>query len=60
MCITHKLVIKYSEFVSIPKYENNTLYKIDIETLKYGDQIGLETLVVHTVKYEYWIFISSS
>jgi len=56
VCITHTLVIKYSEFVGILLHENNTLYKIDVETLKYGDQIGLETLVVHTIKYEYWIF----
>jgi len=46
-------VIKYFEFVNIFIYESYILLKIDIEALKYGYQIGLETLVVHTINYEY-------
>jgi hypothetical protein len=48
-----KLVIKYSEFIIIFKSENNLLFITDIEALKYGYQIGLDTLVVHTINYEY-------
>jgi len=46
-------VIKYNEFISILKSENNILNKTDIETLKYRDPIGLDTLVVYTINYEY-------
>ena len=48
-----KLVIKYFEFISIFNYESSMLKKTDVEALKYGYQIGLETLVVHTINYEY-------
>lgn len=36
--------------------ENITLFKTDIESLKYGYQIGLDTLVVHTINDEYLDF----
>jgi len=48
-----KLVIKYFEFASTFDSENNTLLKTDVEALKYGYPIGLDTLVVHTINYEY-------
>jgi len=31
----------------------NYPFTTDTEVQKYGEQIGLETLVVHTVTYEY-------
>jgi len=46
-------VIKYFEFTSIPYGVNSILVKTDIEALKYGHPIGLDTLVVHTINYEY-------
>ena len=46
-------MIKYNEFVSIIKYEDILLIKNDIEALKYKNRIGLDTLLVYTVKYEY-------
>ena len=46
-------MIKYNEFISIIKYEDILLIYNDVETLKYGDPIGLDTLVVHTINYEY-------
>jgi len=46
-------VIKYIEFISNTKYKNILLIKNDIETLKYNYRIGLDTLLVYTVKYEY-------
>jgi len=46
-------VIKYSKFIIIIDYENILLILSDIETLKYNYQIGLDTLVVYTIKYEY-------
>jgi len=49
-------VIKYSKFISIIKYEDILLLKNDIETLKYNYRIGLDTLLVYTIKYEYTDF----
>jgi len=46
-------VIKYSKFIIIINYENILLIKSDVETLKYKYRIGLDTLVVYTIKYEY-------
>jgi len=46
-------VIKYYEFVIIIKYENILLFKNDIDALKYNYRIGLDTLLVYTIKYEY-------
>jgi len=48
-----KLVIKYFEFTSIFNGENSMLLKTDIEALKYGYRIGLDTLLVHTINDEY-------
>jgi len=49
-------VIKYIEFIGMIKYENILLLKNDIEVLKYNYQIGLDTLLVYTIKYEYIVF----
>ena len=46
-------MIKYFEFTSISYSADSTLLKTDIEALKYGYQIGLDTLLVHTINYEY-------
>jgi len=46
-------VIKYNEFIVIIKYENILLIKNDVDTLKYKYRIGLDTLLVYTIKYEY-------
>jgi len=46
-------VIKYFEFIIFFNDESNKLIKTDVETLKYGYQIGLDTLLVHTINYEY-------
>jgi len=46
-------VIKYNEFVSIIKYKGILLIENDIDALKYKNRIGLDTLLVYTVKYEY-------
>lgn len=35
------------------KSEGNLLKKNDVDTLKYKNQIGLDTLVVYTVNDEY-------
>jgi len=47
--------MKYIEFIIIINYENILLLKNDIEVLKYNYRIGLDTLLVYTVKYEYII-----
>jgi len=46
-------VIKYNEFIIIFKYEDILLIKNDVDALKYKYRIGLDTLLVYTVKYEY-------
>ena len=46
-------MIKYIESIGIIKYEGILLPKNDIEVLKYNYRIGLDTLLVYTVKYEY-------
>lgn len=46
-------MIKYNEFIIIIKYKNILLIKNDVDTLKYKYQIGLDTLLVYTIKYEY-------
>jgi len=47
-------VIKYLELVIIFKYENKIFKKkIDIEALKHSYQIGLDTLLVYAINYEY-------
>jgi len=46
-------VIKYNEFIIIIKYENILLIVNDIDALKYKYRIGLDTLLVYTIKYEY-------
>jgi len=46
-------VIKYNEFIIIIKFEDILLILNDIESLKYKYQIGLDTLLVYTVKHEY-------
>lgn len=46
-------MIKYFEFTIILYGENSIPIKTDVETLKYGYQIGLDTLVVHTINDEY-------
>jgi hypothetical protein len=46
-------VIKYNEFIIIIKYENILLSNNDVDALKYNYQIGLDTLLVYTIKYEY-------
>lgn len=49
----YKQVIKYNEFIIIIKYENILLIINDVDTLKYNYRIGLDTLLVYTIKYEY-------
>jgi len=51
--------MKYFEFMCISDGENNIPLKTDIEALKYGDRIGLDTLLVHTINYEYLDFEKS-
>jgi len=46
-------VIKYNEFIIIIKYEDILLIKNDVDALKYNYRIGLDTLLVYTIKYEY-------
>jgi len=46
-------VIKYNEFIVIIKFEKILLIINDIELLKYNYRIGLDTLLVCTIKYEY-------
>ena len=46
-------MIKYNEFIIIIFYEDILLIIYDIETLKYNYRIGLDTLLVYTIKYEY-------
>ena len=46
-------MIKYNEFIGIIKYKNILLINNDIDTLKYNYRIGLDTLLVYTIKYEY-------
>lgn len=52
----YNLAIKCIEFIYIFNNENFKLFTIIIDTLKYGYQIGFGTLVVHTLKYEYFSF----
>ena len=47
------LALKCREFKGITISHGNLLFNIDAEVLKYGEQTGLETLVVHTVNDEY-------
>ena len=53
-------MIKYNEFIIIIKYENILLIKNDVDALKYKYRIGLDTLLVYTVKYEYIILIRTN
>jgi len=46
-------VIKYCEFIGIFNGESNVRFLTDVEALKHGDPIGLETLVVHAINDEY-------
>ena len=46
-------MIKYNEFIIIVKYEDILLIINDTDTLKYKYRIGLDTLLVYTIKYEY-------
>lgn len=46
-------MIKYLEFIIIIKYEGMLLKKIDIDTLKYRVQKGLDTLLVYIINDEY-------
>jgi len=46
-------VIKYFEFTITFNGGSSTLIKTDIETSKYRYQIGLDTLLVYTINYEY-------
>jgi len=45
--------MKYNEFIIIIKYEDILLTQNDVEALKYKYRIGLDTLLVYTIKYEY-------
>ncbi len=45
--------MKYFEFTIIFYSVNSILLKTDVEALKYGHLIGLDTLVVHTINDEY-------
>lgn len=51
----YRLVIKYSELIIIFNYENKLFKKIDVDTLKYGFQKGLDTLLVYTINDEYTV-----
>lgn len=46
-------MIKYEELVAIFLSENCLQIKNDTETLKYRNRIGLDTLLVYTLNYEY-------
>lgn len=46
-------MIKYCEFTSTSKSEDNLLLKTDIDAWKCGERLGLETLLAHTVNDEY-------
>ena len=46
-------MIKYNEFIIIIKYKDILLIKNDVDALKYNYRIGLDTLLVYTIKYEY-------
>jgi len=50
-------VIKYIEFAVISVDENNFLDITDVDALKCGYQLGLETLLAHTFNNEYLIFM---
>ena len=47
------LTLKCGKFSNISDSHGSFLLYIDTEALKYGDQTGLETLIVHTLNYEY-------
>lgn len=53
----YNLAIKCIEFIYTSNDENFKFFIIFIDTLKYGYQIGFGTLVVHTLKYEYFSFL---
>jgi len=55
----YNLAIKCIEFIYIFNNENFKLFIIILDTLKYGYQIGFGTLVVHTLKYEYFSFFKT-
>ena len=46
-------MIKYREFAVMANYEGNFLLFIDADTLKHRYRIGLDTLLVWVVNYEY-------
>jgi hypothetical protein len=48
-------VIKYREFTGIFVDENDLLKKTDVDALKCRDQLGLDTLLVYTLNYEYLV-----
>jgi hypothetical protein len=53
-------VIKYREFTRIFVDENDLLKKTDVDALKCRYQLGLETLLVYTLNYEYLIIYDLS
>ena len=50
---TDDLTLIGNDIIRIFKSHDNILHLIDIDTLKYGERIRLETLVVHTLNYDY-------
>ena len=52
-------MIKYNEFIIIIFYKNILLIINNIEALKCNYQIGLDTLLVYTIKYEYLVLYLS-
>ncbi len=51
--IIYKRAIKCEKFMVYTRSENNLLYLTDVETWKYRNRTGLETLVVYTSNDEY-------
>ena len=54
---TYKIAIKCNQFIRVTISEGNLLYQTDVEAWKCSYRIGLETLVVYTLNYEYQMVI---
>lgn len=47
--------VKSDDIAWNAKGEGNLLFHLDFEARKREQKIGLETLVFHALKYEYWV-----
>lgn len=52
ICKVYNLILTDNHIIKIFNNHGNILCIIIIAALKYGEQIRLETLVVHTLNYE--------